>query len=177
MNHQPFETWLLDDLTLDAEAKGKLQGHLRTCAQCSALAETGLALHSTRERGQAAPASGFILRFQQRLAAHKLAERRRKLWGMVVFVLGGLSLLAWLVAPILAPIFNSPAESISLLLSYLFFLSISFQVVGEVGLMFVRVAPGFVPPFAWLVLASTLAGFGLVWFISIWRLTYAPRGV
>jgi len=177
MNHRPFETWLLEDLPLNPEQQRELQAHLRACGYCAALTETGLALRSAPERGQAVPASEFTLRFQRRLAAHKLADRRRKFWGMVVFALGGLGLLAWFAAPILVPLINSPAEWIAGLLGYLFFLITSLQALGDVGLMFLRVAPGFVPPFAWLMLASALAGMGLLWIVSIWRLTYAPRGV
>jgi hypothetical protein len=174
MNHQPFEFWLLEDQPLDAEQKRELQDHLRSCTRCSALSETGLAFHTVRSVG---PAAGFTHRFQGRLAAYKLAERRRKIWGMTGFIAGGLALLAWLSAPALAPVIDSPAEWTAMVLSYLFFLFASLQAVGEVGLMFLRVAPGFIPSFAWMVLASAMAGMGLLWIVSIWRLTYVPRGV
>lgn len=173
MNHQPFESWLLEAQTLEPEQERKLQAHLRTCAHCAALAETALALHAVRAVG---PAAGFTVRFQRRLAMQKAADRRRRFWGMVVFVTGGLALLAWLVAPTLARLIDSPAEWIALGMSYIFFLLASMQAAADVGSVLLRVAPGFVPPFAWMVLASALAGIGLVWFISIWRLTYVPRG-
>jgi hypothetical protein len=174
MNHQPFEYWLLEDQPLNPEQKRELQSHLRSCAHCTALAETGLALHSTRT---AEPVHGFTLRFQTRLAAYRLADRRRKFWGMVVFIAGGLSLLAWLTAPILAPVIDAPAEWTAMVLGYVLFLFASLQAMGEVGLMFLRVVPGFIPSFAWMVLASAMAGMGLLWIVSIWRLTYVPRGV
>jgi hypothetical protein len=174
MNHQPFETWLLEDQPLDPEKKRDLQAHLRMCAHCAALAETGLALRSVHK---AAPASGFTVRFQKRLAMQKLADRRRRFWGMAVFVIGGLSLLAWLAAPTLTRLITSPAEWIAVMLSYIFFLITSLQALTDVGLVLLKVAPGFIPPFVWMVLASALAGMGLLWIISIWRLTYVPRGV
>ena len=31
MNHQPFESWLLDDLPLASEQRRELDSHLRTC--------------------------------------------------------------------------------------------------------------------------------------------------
>jgi hypothetical protein len=173
MSHQPFELWLLEDQNLEPEQKRALQAHLQTCVHCSALVETGSQLRSVR---QAEPASGFSVRFQQRLSAHKLAERRRKFWGMILFVLGGLGLLGWFAGPILSPLLASPAEWIALLLSYVFFIVASVQALSDVGLVLVRVVPGFVPPFAWLVITSALAGVGLLWIISIWRLTYVSRG-
>ena len=81
MNHQPFESWLLDDKYLSATEKRELASHLRDCRTCTALAETGLALRSAKVTS---PAAGFTLRFQQRLAAQKVAERRRKLWGLII---------------------------------------------------------------------------------------------
>jgi hypothetical protein len=174
MSHQPFELWLLEDQKLDPEQKRVLQAHLQTCVHCSALVETGLQLRSVRE---AEPAAGFTSRFQQRLSVYKLAERRRKFWGMILFVVGGLAVLGWFAGPVLAPLVASPAEWIALLLSYLFFIFASVQALSDVGLVLVRVVPGFVPPFAYLVLTSALAGVGLLWIISIWRLTYVPRGV
>jgi anti-sigma factor RsiW len=177
MNHQPFDTWLLEDKPLTADQKRELQAHLQACARCGALAETGVALHAARERGLAAPAAGFTLRFRGRLAVHKQAERRRRSIGMLIFVIGGLSLLAGLSLTLLAPLFAAPAEWIALALSYVFFLTAALQALGDVGQMLLRVAPGFVPPFMWLVVASTLAGVGLLWVVSVWRLTYVPRGV
>lgn len=173
MNHQPFELWLLEDQSLGPEQTRALQAHLQTCAHCSALAETGLQLKSARP---AASPAGFTARFQTRLAAHRIAERRRKFWGGLIFVVGGVSLLAWLGAPMVAGLVASPAEWIARLLNYTFFLFTAVQTLGEVGFVLLRVAPGFVPPFAWMVFASALAGMGLLWVISIWRLTYAPRG-
>jgi len=38
-------------------------------------------------------------------------------------------------------------------------------------------APDFISPYIWMVLASTLAGLGLLWTISIWRFSRAPQGV
>ena len=173
MNHQPFELWLLEDRTLEPEQSRALQSHLQTCVHCSALAETGVQLKSARLAGSPA---GFTARFQQRLIAHRVAERRRRLWGILIFVAGGLSLLAWLGSPVLARLTASPAEWIALILSYIFFFVSALQALSEVGFVLLRVAPGFIPPFAWMVFASALAGMGLLWVISIWRLTYVPRG-
>jgi len=174
MNHQPFESWLLGDQLLPPEQKRELDSHLRTCPYCAALAETGLALRATR---MASPAAGFTARFQARLAAQRLAERRKRLWGVIVFTLTGVSVLAWMAAPLIAPVLASPAGWITLSLSYILFIISSVQAVTEVGSVLLRVVPGFVPPFVWMVLASALAGISLLWTVSIWRFTRVPQGV
>jgi membrane-associated protease RseP (regulator of RpoE activity) len=83
MNHQPFEDWLLEEKPINPKQKLELEAHLRVCTYCSALAATGNALHSVKK---AAPAVGFTVRFQERLAKQKAVERRRRFWGTIVFI-------------------------------------------------------------------------------------------
>jgi hypothetical protein len=49
------------------------------------------------------------------------------------------------------------------------FIVTSVQTMADVALVFLRVVPGFIPGYIWMVLASALAGLGLLWTISIWR--------
>ncbi len=174
MNHQPFESWLLDDLPLASEQRRELDSHLRTCPRCTALAETGLALRAPR---MVTPAPGFTQRFQARLEARRLAERRQRLWGLILFSVTGVGILTWLTSPLLGRLADSPAEWINLVLGYLMFLISSVQVLTEVGSVLLRVVPGFVPPIMWMALASVLGGMSLLWTVSIWRFTRVPQGV
>lgn len=172
MNHQPFETWLMDDKSISPEQKRELDLHIRTCVYCTALVETGKALGSAR---MVSPAAGFTSRFEVRLAARKLADRRRRFWGAVLFTLGGLSLFVWLAGPFLASFYSSPAAWISALVEWGIFFIITVQALSEAGSVLVRVLPGFLSPFAWMVLFSAAAGMSLLWSVSIWR--FARRGV
>lgn len=166
MNHRPFEDWLFNEKPLTPAEKRDLAEHLRKCKYCSALAETGLELRSVRK---VAPAPGFTTRFQQRLAAQNIADRRRRLWGLIVFLLGGAGVLLWLVSPFLLALFNSPGQWITVLIGYVLFIVTSLQAMADVALVFLRVVPGFIPAYVWMVILSALAGLGLLWTISIWR--------
>ena len=176
MNHQPFEDWLLNDKLIDPKQKLELDAHLRVCSYCSALAETGRALRSVRITS---PSAGFTARFQARLAARKVAERRRRLWGGVLFTFGGLVMLMWFAGPYLAAFFASPATSIASLIEWGVFLITTLQAIVEAGSVILRIMPSFLSPFGMMVLASALAGMGLLWTVSIWRFTRqgVPRGV
>ena len=176
MNHRPFEDWLLNDQPLNLDQKRELDAHLLTCVHCTALAETGLALRSARA---VAPTAGFAARFQVRLAAQRVAERRRRLWGVIIFVLGGLALLMWLAWPTLLTFIASPARWIAMTVSWSLFLVTTLDALAEAGLVLLRVTPGLLPPLAWMVLISALAGIGLLWVVSIWRFTRrsVPQGV
>jgi len=174
MNHQPFETWLLDDKILTPAEKRELNSHLRECKTCTALAETGLVLRSARV---VAPAPGFALRFQHRLEAQKLAERRQKLWGVIVLIVSAISLIGFFIAPYVIAVASAPVEWLTAALGFLLFLFSSVQAFGEVLSVFVRMLPNFLPPYAWMVILSGLAGAGLLWIVSIWRFAHRPQGV
>jgi anti-sigma factor RsiW len=174
MNHRPFEDWLLNEQHLNPAEKRELDAHLRTCKQCAALAETGLELRSIR---QVAPAPGFTMRFHKRLAAQRIADRRRRLWGVIVFLVGGVGLLLWLISPFLLALIDSPAQWITIVIGYMLFIVTSIQTMADVALVFLRVVPAFIPPYVWMVFVSAMAGFGLLWTVSIWRFSRLPRGV
>jgi hypothetical protein len=174
MNHQPFEEWLLNDKNLTSTEKRELDLHLRTCTHCTALSATGLALRSANV---ASPAVGFTLRFQQRLAAQKIVERRRRLWGMIVLILSGVGLLGWFAAPYIFTFLSSPVEWITTGIGYFLYVLTSMQALTQIMTVLARILPDFIPPYMWMVLISALAGFGLLWTISIWRFSRTPQGV
>jgi hypothetical protein len=174
MNHRPFEDWLLDDQPLNPIQKRELDAHLRTCKVCSAIAESNLALRSAR---LVQPAPGFSARFQERLVLARQAQRRRTFLGTLFFSVGGLLLLAFLIGPFLVSVIGSPAEWIYELIQAVLFIYTTTLAVAEAGSVLFHVLPGFVPPFVWLILFSSVSGFALLWSVSIWRLVRRPQGV
>jgi hypothetical protein len=174
MNHQPFEEWLLNDKNLNPSERRELDTHLRSCLHCTALAATGLALRSARA---VRPAPGFAMRFEQRLAAQKVAERRRRLWGVILLVLVSGSLFSWLAGPYLSAIASSPVEWLTSAVGYFLYIVTSLQAFGEAALVFARVIPSVLPPYALMILISGFAGMGLLGSVSIWRFTRLPQGV
>jgi anti-sigma factor RsiW len=174
MNHQPFEEWLLNDKHLDPSEKRELDSHLRVCPHCTALTATGLALRSAHA---IRPAAGFTMRFQHKLAAQKIAERRRRLWGLIVLVLCGGALFSWLATPYVRAFSTAPVQAVTLVVGYFLYFSTSVQALGEAILVFARVLPGIIPPYIWMIIVSAMAGFGLLASVSIWRFTRHPQGV
>lgn len=174
MNHQPFETWLLDEVHLTTAEKGELNAHLRTCKTCTALAETGLVLRSAKV---IAPSVGFTARFQEKLALQKIAERRQRLWGLIILLISGIGLLTWFAMPYITTFISAPIEWLTAIVGYLIFIFTSLQAFTEVLQVFTRVIPNFIPPYAWMILFSAIAGFSLLWTVSIWRFARRPQGV
>jgi hypothetical protein len=147
---------------------------LQECEHCAALVEVNLALRSVK---MAAPAPGFANRFRVRREAQRLRERRNRLVGVTVLSFSGIGLAAWFVAPFLLTFLGSPAEWIAAGVNFLLTLVAMLEAIGNLGSILVRVLPGFIPPFAWLVVLSMVSGLGLLWTMSIWRLTRFSRGV
>ncbi len=176
MKHQPFEDWLLNDKPLNSKQKLELDAHLRDCVYCAALTETGRALRSVKK---VSPAAGFTVRFQARLAAQRAVERRRRFWGSILFTLVGLLMLAWIVAPYVVSFLADPATRLTSLIGWGVFLITTFQALLRASSVLLGMVPNFVPPFGWMVLISAFAGIGLLWCVSIWRVTRrgVPRGV
>lgn len=174
MNHQPFEEWLLTDKYLTPSEKRELDLHLRTCVDCTALSATGLALRSARV---IRPSAGFALRFQQRLALQKAADRRRKILGALALILCSAALLVWLTAPYLRAFTAAPTEWLATLSGYFLYLTNSARAVSETLLVFARVLPNLLPPYLWMMIVSAVAGFGLLSSVSIWRFARLPQGV
>lgn len=174
MNHQPFESWLLDDRVLATDETRELHEHLQSCVYCTALRDSGIQLRAARA---VPPGNGFMLRFQGRLAAQHAADKRRRRQGWVVLALAGVALLGWLAGPVVIAMVRAPAEWLTVWIGYLLFLLTSFRVLFEFGQVFVRVAPGLVPTYVWMVVTSGFAGFALLWSVSIWRLARVRQGV
>lgn len=173
MNHRPFEDWLAHDQSLTIEQKRQLQTHTKDCAHCSALADVTLELHSAK---MAAPAPKFTARFQQRLAAQRVVERRNRLAGLLILTLGGLGLIGWYASPIAISFLASPAGWLAAIINFLLSLAEMGRALGEIGFIFFRTLPGFIPPFGWMVIISTLSGFALLWSVSLWRFTRFVKG-
>jgi len=174
MNHQPFENWLLDNEPLNSDQKRSLRSHLRACASCAALAEVNLALGSARA---AAPASGFTDRFRVRLEAQREMQRRRQWLGVLFLVLGGLGILVWFAWPVIEAAFASPITLLSTWLSTLVSIWVTLRALGEVGSVLLEVVSGLLPSYIWALLLAALAGWGLLWVVSVWKFTKYPQGV
>ncbi len=174
MNCQPFEAWLLEDKILSPEEKRELDAHLRACRRCAALFETGFALRVARA---VPPAPGFAARFEKRLAAQKAAAHRRRMWGVLLLSFTGVGAFGWLVFPLAYIFLSSPAERLTSLVASLLFVVTSLQAAVEAFSALTKALLGVFPPYAWMMFFSALAGFCLLWAVSLWRVSRASQGV
>lgn len=173
MDHRPFEDWLLDAQTLSASEKQQLNAHLQGCSSCSALAEVNLALNTVK---MTAPADGFAERFQLRLAAQKKALRRRNFWGFLVLICSVLSSLAWVAWPVFKSLVQSPVDWLASWLSTIVSVWASVEALFQGGRVILKVLPGFIPVYVWIVVLLVAGGWSLLWVFSLMKFTKISQG-
>ena len=166
MDHRPYEDWLLDDERLTPEQDRDLRIHLRNCPECAGLARGNMALRSAPVT---APAEGFALRFQVRLAAERKVQRRRSLIGLFLMAVVGVGGLVWLLFPYLPYLTLPPAQLTSLWISNLVYLGLTVRVLGVLGNTLLNVLASFVPSYVWALSVALLGGTGFLWTFSFRR--------
>ena len=166
MDHRPYEDWLLDDERLTPEQDRDLRIHLRSCPECAALSRANMALRSAPAT---APAEGFALRFQVRLAAERKIQRRRSLIGLFLMVVVGVGGLFWLLSPYLPYLALPPTQLASLWISNLVYLALTARVLGVLGNTLLNVLASFVPTYVWALSMALLGGTGFLWTFSFRR--------
>jgi len=174
MDHRPFEDWLLNAQSLTAEENRQLNTHLQNCSSCTALAEVNLALKSVK---MAAPAAGFTDRFQMRLEAQKKALHRRNFWGFLVLTFSVFSGLVWMALPFIKSLIQSPVDLLASWLSTVVSILASTQALFQGGRVILKVLPGFIPVYIWIVALLVVGGWSLLWVLSLKKFIKIPQGV
>jgi hypothetical protein len=167
MDHRPYEDWLLDDERLTPQQDRDLRLHLRNCPACNALERANLSLRSS---AVIAPAEGFRLRFQVRLAAQSKLQRRRSLIGLSLLAVVGMGGLFWLLSPYLPYLALPPAQLASLWISNLVYLALTARALSALGNTFLNVLGSLVPAYVWVLSIPLLAGLGFLWTVSFRRI-------
>jgi hypothetical protein len=173
MDHRPFEDWLLNNQSLSIDEKRQLNTHLQECSSCSALAEVNLALKSVK---MAEPTAGFVDRFQIRLEAQRQALRRRNFWGFLLLTLSVLSGLVWTVWPVLKSLIQSPLDLLATWLSTVVSVWASVEALFQGGRVILKVLPGFIPVYVWIVVLLVAGGWSLLWVFSLMKFTKISQG-
>jgi hypothetical protein len=91
MNHQPFETWLFSDETLEPEQSRALSNHLDQCKECN---QMSIALDRVFEvisnSDNPEPNPGFTQRWYQHLSLYREKRQEQRIW-LIIFSLFALA--------------------------------------------------------------------------------------
>jgi len=170
MNHQPFESWLLNEDPLTPQQRGELNLHLADCENCGTLDGSLRAMEKAlRSAPMAAPVSGFTRRFQMSLPARQALEQRRLLQRFFAIALllttGIFTLLA------VTSLFSSgPAAWVNLFLQSVVRAAIVFQQTEDVIGNLIQVIPVPILVLVWIATTLTVCFLSLGWAASIWKI-------
>jgi hypothetical protein len=124
----------------------------------------------------AEPTAGFADRFQVRLETRKKALRQRNFWGFFVLTVSVVGLLAWACWPVLKSFFQSPVSLLASWLSSLVSIWASVEALLQGGRVILKVVPGFVPAYIWMIILLVAGGWSLLWVFSLMKFTKIPQG-
>ena len=178
MNHQPFEEWLLSDESLSPEEEQSLQAHLEICKECPQLSTAWQEVRAEIQRIPAiSPAPGFSQRWEARLEAERVRQQRRLTWFLMA--VSGLGAVALALLGVYQHFGHFPSP-IELLSGLMYSITSGVATAAQVGDFLTAIfqsMPLVVPLVLWVLVASTLFIWTLIWIISVWRLPIIKRSV
>jgi len=171
MNHQPYETWILDGYENNQENRESLQAHLRVCNRCAQL-------HSSWQKAQrqikTAPIQkapgNFVANWQKNLVLFKEKQKRKQARTLLLsFITGALIVLIALAAVLLPKI--SFISVIVTIASAAVRLVESIKQVWLLIMSLLKVAP----TTTIIVIGAMLVGWILLavtaWMVSVWKVS------
>ena len=171
MNHQPIETWILDEEPLNRQQQTELEKHLRDCQSCKTLKlswET--AKHKIKSAPAKQPSPGFSMRWQASLNERREAEARAQSRTMFIWI-GCLATVSLITLGVIA----MPGLSVVGVLITFFttLITISTSVGNLVEL--VREIMETLPPttliLAAIGLSTVISVYSFAWGLSVWRMS------
>ena len=171
MNHQPFENWILDELTLTPQEQSSLEQHVKECPDCYRLQRSWSKVQQqiVAAPRKAAPAS-FMTHWKSNFAARQIEQERRQARTLLISLASGAGAILIALTVILMPEFSL----ISLLVGFLTTIVKLFSGIESTWSMvsnIVNSAPTVTLVVTGLMIAGWISLAAFAWGISIWRIT------
>ena len=177
MNHQPYETWILDDQPTAQKERNELEQHLKDCPDCIRLSESWKRVDKALSNPVVAPAPAYFLRdWKANLAIRKFElERRRKRNLMVL--LGSVALvILFILAALLVPGVSIISISVALISSLVALLNTLENLITLIVRSIQQVPPRSLI-ITTVILSSWFLFATVAWGVSIWKLATQRRQV
>lgn len=176
MNYQPFENWLLSEEPLSKEQSQALLEHLDTCETCCQI-DTGWnevqdLIHTVPEM---APAPGFTVRWQARLAEQGRKHQQRQSWFFLAATSGiAMALLAALCVGVSGLVIQ-PEQLLVYAVYRLTTLLIDAEATGQFLSSMMKSMMGAVPIAVLIGLSGLAAMLSVLWFVLFKQLITQRR--
>lgn len=171
MNHQPYESWILDEEKINRSQQIELEEHLKECPKCSTLQNSWTIARSTiRSAPVVQPKAGFAERWQRSLAERKKAEEHRLTRNLILWLSGSALLIMIILAVIFSPDFSLISLTVSAI-TILVNVAVGISALGEFVMSFVRSAPPAVLIITALFFSTLISVVCFIWGISLWKVS------
>jgi cation transport ATPase len=171
MKHQPYESWILDEVPLNEQQKQELEAHLKTCSPCSSLQsswqEARKQIQSTTVRQ---PSAGFAMRWQTGLEERRIAEEHRQRQNVWIWIACVSAAVVLALAVIFLPRISFVQILIDMVESLVGLTTAVTVFLRLVTSVFRSISP-LTLVLAYLGLSTLLILTVFLWGISIWRMS------
>ncbi len=169
MSHQPFDTWLLDEIHPSPEQEEALQAHLASCQECRQIRAGWLAARQTLQSSRMArPVPGFSGRFNASLAERRaLQAHRRQIRNLIL----GLSLGLIICAGLLAVVIFTATSPVSLLVKTTEGITRAIAWWNQAEQIVIAALQQPVILVVWILLTSGVSLVAIGWLFTLWRIS------
>jgi anti-sigma factor RsiW len=171
MNHQPYETWILDGKPSAPAEKEKLENHLKECTRCARLQTswTEMDRHVRSTPMKNAP-TGFVQNWQNNLAFFKERQKQKQARTLLISFISGALVVLIALGAVLLPKISLISVIVTVASVAIRFME-SLKQLWSLILGLMKVAPAS----TLLVIGAMLGGWILLimfaWAASVWKVS------
>jgi hypothetical protein len=171
MNHQPYETWILDELQINPQEQDSLHQHLKECPECQQLYYSWNKVQTQLKSApvKTAPA-GFVGRWKSQLVTRQKEQERRQARTLLISLASGAGAIMIALAVILLPDFSIISITVGFLTTLIKLFS-GLESLWSITSGIVKSAPTITLIISGLLLAGWISLAAFAWGLSIWRIT------
>ncbi len=172
MNHQPYESWILDNPPISTEEKRELEQHIKVCPECSRLQKGwGLVEQSLQSRQIQPAPQNFTHKWSASLERRKREQEKKQARTLVIALCSG----AFAILIALAIFFLPDFSLISLIASFISTMATFFGGIEDFWSILINLAQAVSPATlivtilivsSWVILACFTLG------LSIWKIAF-----
>jgi predicted anti-sigma-YlaC factor YlaD len=169
MSHQPFETWMLDEIHLSLEQETSLQAHLASCLECRKIHHGWQVARQTLQTSRMVrPAPGFSQRFTTTLAERRARQAHQR---QVRNLILGLSLGLIATAALLIVVIFSVSSPVDFLVRTTEVITsmIGWYNRASRALIALLQQPAILA--VWILLTSGISLLAFGWLFTLWRIS------
>jgi hypothetical protein len=169
MNHQPYESWILESHNLTNKEQGELLQHLAGCKACQQLRDQWLGLRQEMISAPVvSPRPDFARRWQAGNVERRVREQRRQAWKLFLACSGSAAtILLFLVGYFLAT--STPSQWVQAAMRTITNTAGFITTVRGVATTWLQMTPFSLNLAVWILLTVTFCITTFIWVIAIWR--------